>query len=92
MVQDSAPHFQNNECTGPGVPFVQKNRPVRMLRSEFTSLLGVRRTKIVTHGRRSFSYSSSHLSNRLSEEIKGATSQKAFRKVPITHFFKLAYS
>ena len=49
---------------------VQKHRPVRLLRSEFASLLGVRRTKTVTHGRRSFSYSSPHLWNRLPEEIK----------------------
>ncbi len=28
---------------------VQKHRPVRLLRSEFASLLGVRRTKTVTH-------------------------------------------
>ena len=71
---------------------VQKHIPVRQLRSEFAFLLGVRRTKTVTHGRRSFSYSSPHLWNRLPEEIKRAASQQAFCKVLKTHLFKLAYS
>ena len=60
---------------------VQKHRPVRLLRSEFTSVLGVRRTNIVTRGRSSFSYSSPHVWNRLPEEIRRAASQQAFCKI-----------
>ena len=37
---------------------VQKHKPVRLLRSEFGSVLRMVRINTVTHGRRSFSYSS----------------------------------
>ena len=36
---------------------IQKHRPIRLLLLEFASLLSVRCTNTVTHGRRSFSYS-----------------------------------
>ena len=46
-------------------------------------------TNTVTHSRRSFSYSSPHLWNRLPEEIKRAASQQAFCKVLKTDLFSL---
>ena len=69
---------------------VQKHRPVSLLRSRFGSLLGVRRTNTVIHGRRSFRQSSPHLWNGLREEIKRAASQQALCKVLKADLFKSA--
>ena len=63
----------------------------RQLRSSNKSMLKVPKTKIKTFGSRAFTYAAPTVWNALPEDVKKSNNVESFKKLPKSHYFKLAY-